>query len=104
MRNVTLIVGGRDYVVACETGEEAHVATLGRIIDEALAAMPPAVGQSESRSLLFAALLLADEVHEARHSAGAAPSPAALERLAARLEAIAGRIEGAAVDGADRAP
>ena len=103
MKNMTLIIGGRDYVVACAKGEEAHVATLGGIIEEALASSPPGVGQSETRSLLFAALLLADEVHAARARANddtaevAAEAQAAAEATAQRrgkmLAMIAGRLE-----------
>ena len=107
MKNMTLIIGGRDYVVACAKGEEAHVATLGGIIEEALASSPPGVGQSETRSLLFAALLLADEVYAARARAGdesaAVAAEAQAEALAAAeataqrrgqmLAMIAGRLE-----------
>ena len=63
MSNITLTIGGRDYAVACDPGEEAQVAKLGAMIDAKLTAMGTA-GQNETRSLLFAALLLADEVYE----------------------------------------
>lgn len=106
MKNLTLIIGGRDYVVACADGEDAHVTRLGRIIDEALASSPPGVGQSETRSLLFAALLLADEVHAARAAAGGAGEDAVvaerrgrmLATIAARIENIAAHLEGEAAD------
>ena len=32
MSNVTITIGGRDYTVACDSGEEAHVAALGRLM------------------------------------------------------------------------
>lgn len=66
MSNVTLTIAGRDYVVGCASGEEQHIADLGRMIDSRLASLPPAAVQGESRALLFAALLLADEVFEAK--------------------------------------
>lgn len=66
MSNVTLTIAGRDYVVGCASGEEEHIADLGRMIDARLASLPPAAVQGESRALLFAALLLADEVFEAK--------------------------------------
>ncbi|NBC36391.1 cell division protein ZapA [Novosphingobium sp. FSY-8] len=69
MSNISLFVGGRDYVVACAPGEEAHVTALGVLIDEKLDELPESVAQSEVRSLLFAALLLADEVVELRQVA-----------------------------------
>lgn len=101
MSNVTLHVGGRDYTVACAEGEETHVASLGALIDEKIQAM--GAGHNEPRQLLFAALLLADELHEARQrgpSAPAAPAPQldlhadSLEALAARLENCVSALEG----------
>ena len=99
MSNVTLTIGGRFYTVACAEGEEAHIEGLGRTIDGKLGDLPNLGGQSEARTLLFAALLLADELHEARSGGGgAAPaedakSAEALERLAETLEGLAQRLE-----------
>ena len=73
MSNVALWVGGRSYTVNCAAGEEDHIAELGAMIDAKLNAMG-APGQNETRNLLFAALLLADEVFELG-SGGAQPSP-----------------------------
>lgn len=103
MSNVTLSIGGRSYTVACAEGEEKHVMGLGRTIEEKLASMGDSGGQTESRMLLFAALLLADDLHEAQSRSGAAPlaSPAPtsvfvterLDAIGARLENIAARLE-----------
>ena len=100
MSNVTVTIGGRHYTVACAAGEEEHIEMLGRSIDGRLEGMPNLGGQSEARTLLFAALLLADELHESRGAASldAAPSPAvaeSLESLASRLEGLATQLEGA---------
>lgn len=100
MSNVNVSIAGRQYTVACAPGEENHIETLGRSIDHKLQGLPSLSGQSEARTLLFAALLLADELHEAQ--SGRAPAPAAddgaaaatLERLAERLEGLAARLEG----------
>lgn len=104
MSNVTLNIGGRSYTVACAQGEEAHVTALGRVVDEKLAAMGGAGGQNEVRQLLFASLLLADEVHEARKATatglqtGCTTDPDSeiaplLERFADRIEILAERLE-----------
>ena len=99
MSNVTLTIGGREHIVACGAGEEAHIEELGRTIDAKLSALPNMAGQSEARSLLFAALLLADEVHELRSGAPAVSqgdgvqAAEALEMLAGRLESLAKRLE-----------
>lgn len=100
MSNVTLHIGGRSYTVACAEGEETHVTGLGKVIDDKLHAMGNMSAQSETRQLLFAALMLADEVHETRHrspaSGAAAPAfdPARLESLADQLESCASALEG----------
>jgi cell division protein ZapA len=73
--NVTLTIAGRDYVVGCAAGEEDHIADLGRMIDARLASLPPTAVQGESRALLFAALLLADEVFEAKKGEIDLPTP-----------------------------
>ena len=102
MSNVTLSIGGRNYTVACGPGEEEHIAMLGRTIDGKLAEMPNVASQSEGRALLFAALLLADEVHELRSGSsgraeaaddGSAAAAEALETLAGRLESLAEQLE-----------
>jgi len=104
MANVTLQIGGRSYTVACQDGEEAHIAGLGQAIDGKLDSLGPTARQNEPRALLFAALLLADEAHELKNrapdtapaappadeSASAAPG---LEALAARLEKLAESLE-----------
>ena len=100
MSNVTLDIGGRRYTIACAPGEEGHVAMLGASINSRLATIPNVHGQSEARSLLFAALLLADELHEAgKQAATPAPQPdaaAPLEKLADRLESLASQLEASA--------
>ena len=99
MSNVTLQIGGRSYTVACAEGEESHVTAMGAIIARKVEHMGP--GHSETRQLLFAALLLADELDEARSRAtpsasapASAPDPALLEALADRLEKCATALEG----------
>ena len=104
MSNVALSVGGRSYTINCAAGEEDHITDLGAMIDAKLVSMG-AAGQNETRNLLFAALLLADEVFELRSSAPApveespwatpdpvssAPAPSIAPE---RLEAIANRLE-----------
>lgn len=106
--NVALVVGGRSYTVNCAAGEEDHIAELGAMIDAKLAAMGTA-GQNETRNLLFAALLLADEVYELKSNAPAPASaqppyptpqaeafaldPERLEGIASRLENLAAHLE-----------
>jgi cell division protein ZapA len=98
MSNVTLQIGGRSYIVACAAGEEDHVERLGQLIDGKARELG-ASSHNEVRLLLFAALLLADELSEARGKAapvGALPAQdhaETLEKLADRLESYANSLE-----------
>ncbi len=98
MSNVNLSIGGRSFAVACAEGEEAHVSGLGQMINAKLSEMGDIAAQSESRMLLFAALLLADELHEANRSEKAPVSSRLdayrFEALADKLEKLAARLEG----------
>ena len=101
MSNVTVTIAGRHYTVACGPGEEGHIAMLGASIDGKLVGLEGLHNQSEARTLLYAALLLADELHEAKDGMSAASSASgsgddaapALEALAGRLEELAARLE-----------
>lgn len=101
MSNVSLQIGGRPFTVACAEGEEAHLEMLGRMIDERVRKLGAAAGQSESRMMLYAALFLADELHEEHRKApppaGEAPVEAqpaeAPASVVARVQALADRVE-----------
>lgn len=97
MSNVNLSIGGRSFTVACAEGEEDHVTGLGRMIDEKLSAMGDMSVQNESRMLLFAALLLADELHEAQARTPAAAAPSLPDGTAERLASLATRLENLAI-------
>jgi len=102
MSNVQLVIGGRSFTVACAAGEEKHVADLGRMID-AKVIESGAIAQNETRMLLFAALMLADEVHEARaEMARTADHQTQVEtadaELQARIVTISRRLEAIADD------
>ncbi|RJY08710.1 cell division protein ZapA [Aurantiacibacter aquimixticola] len=103
MSNVTLEIAGRKYTIACAEGEEQHIEKLGRSIDTKLAALEGLHGQTPERVMLYASLLLADELHEASNGM-AAPTPPSepavdarqaevLEKLADRMEDIAMQLE-----------
>jgi cell division protein ZapA len=93
MSEVTLQVGGRAYPVSCADGEEDHVRRLAAIIDGKLASLGSNLMPGDAKNLLFAALILADEVEEARRQDPAPPAPLLDEGTVRRLDAIAGRIE-----------
>jgi cell division protein ZapA len=92
MKDVKLAIAGRDYTVACAPGEEQHIAMLGRMIDSKLSALPNISGQSDVRRFLYAALLLADELHE-REGEPQSNTAETLEAMADRLEGLADELE-----------
>jgi cell division protein ZapA len=98
MARITLTVGGRDYDVAVRDGDEPRFRALALMVDEKVVQAARVGGLTENRQLLFAALLLADELDAARTAAPPAVPPpaidaAAIERLAERAEALAERLE-----------
>lgn len=99
MAQVDVIIAGRPYKVACRDGEEEALRSAARLVDaksqEALAGLGTL---SEARQLLFAGLLLADQLIEQRPEAAvpAGPNPELAkhaERLAQRLESLADSLE-----------
>lgn len=99
MAEVDIIIAGRPYKVACRDGEEEALRTAARMVDaksrEALAGLGTL---SEARQLLFAGLLLADQLidHRPESAVAAGPDPQLAqraERLAQRLESLADSLE-----------
>lgn len=106
MASVDVEIASRRYTIACREGEQAHLRDVAAIVDKRAQDAAQALGSlGEARQLLFASLLLADDLKEQRSAAdvtgGAAvapsePDPAvadALERLAQRVESLAERLE-----------
>ncbi len=103
MAQVDLFIAGRTYQIACRDGEEANLQAAARLVDaksrEALSGLGTL---SESRQLLFAALLLADQLVDGRAvEIPTGPDPELVERtqlLAQRLESLADRLEQSGLD------
>ncbi|HEX8512546.1 MAG TPA: cell division protein ZapA [Allosphingosinicella sp.] len=106
MASVEVEIGARKYSVACRDGEEEHLRSVAALVDSKARDAASALGSlSEARQLLFASLLLADELKEQRSGqpqavqapgGPAEPDPAiadALERLAGRIESLAEQLE-----------
>ncbi len=63
---VNVLVNGRAYTVACDEGEEDHVRDLGQFLDKRVRELSGSVGSvGDSRLLLMAGLVIADELSEA---------------------------------------
>jgi cell division protein ZapA len=101
MANIEIEVSGRKYVVACRDGEEAHLRSVAMLVDKRARDAAEALGSlGETRQLLFAALLLADDIKELKSGNAVAerdePDAAvaeAAEALAERMEALAAMLE-----------
>jgi cell division protein ZapA len=99
MAEVTLAIGGRSYTIACRDGGEDHLRALAARVDAKVEEARSAVGTAnEVRQLLFAALLLADDISDAVSNAAPVPADAsdtvdALASLAARMESLADTLE-----------
>jgi cell division protein ZapA len=99
---VDVRIGGRRYEVSCRAGDEDRLHVLAAMVDGKVAeAVRGMGGLNEVRQLLFAALLLADQLSE--ELARPAPPPVpdkddevaimVIEELAARVESLAARLE-----------
>jgi len=102
---VTVTVVGRTYEIGCDPGQEDRVKMLAAEIDRRANDLLKSVGAvGEPRLMFMAALLIADELADAksaleRERQAIEPADAAIaggiERLALRLDAIAERLENA---------
>lgn len=114
---VNVMVNGKAYTLGCGEGEEDHLRELAGLVDAKVREALSMVGTqaSETKLLLTAALLLADEHHETLERLGSSTETAgtlqgerdefsekaeiaeakaanALEEAAARAEALAAKV------------
>lgn len=109
MGQVSITIRGRQYQIACDDGQEAHLARLGRYLDQRAEQLQAAAGSvSDALLLVMVGLVVADELAditaelETMKGAGGATArvaadaeaAAAIHGLAERIERIAARLEG----------
>ena len=100
MAKADIRLRGRPYSVACAPGQEDRLIALSRQLDARIEEIAKAVGNiGDDRLLLIASLALLDEL-DASHRAQAAEAGPDVQRAAqaltdtaARIEALAARIE-----------
>ncbi|SPH20945.1 hypothetical protein ASD8599_01686 [Ascidiaceihabitans donghaensis] len=62
MPEVTITIGGREFGVACQEGEEHYLHTAAKMLDDEAQVLSDQVGRMpEARMLLMAGLMLADK-------------------------------------------
>ncbi|MFN7055701.1 cell division protein ZapA [Hyphomonas sp.] len=98
MAKADIQIQGRRFSIACAPGQESRVSKLGEQLDARLSGIASAVGDiGEERLLLIAALALLDELDAAKRLGqghpGGAQAEARLLAMAARIDALANRLE-----------
>jgi len=101
MATVTVDINGRPYAVGCADGQEERVRILAKQFNSHVMQVAGDVGHvGDLRLFLMAALMLADELHEARLTIQNGDGPAAIPPpqpsdagVAEALNAVAARIE-----------
>jgi|TARA_B110000908_G_scaffold171145_1_gene232880 cell division protein ZapA len=62
MPEITIVIGGRSFEVACQEGEEHYLQSAAKMLDDEAQVLSDQVGRMpEARMLLMAGLLLADK-------------------------------------------
>ncbi|MGN6516571.1 MAG: cell division protein ZapA [Rhizomicrobium sp.] len=88
---VNVMVNGRAYTIACDDGEENHLKELAAHVDAKVRELLETVGQvGDQRLLLMAAVLITDELFDARarlegHAKKAGDLASAHEEISGRL-------------------
>ena len=101
MAQVTIKINGYAYTVGCEDGQESHLQAMAGEIEKRIDRVKALGGQSgESRLLVLAGLLMADELHDLQRAPAPVPAQARpvasgqeLRALAERAEHIAATLE-----------
>ena len=115
MKTVVTVIQGKEYLLACDAGQEQHLNQLVTLVNKRADELVKGVGKlAEPMMLLYTALMIADELHDVNrenarlkeelaraqrvaHETSDEARMAALEEgMAESLTAIAGRIDGIA--------
>ena len=66
MKTINALVYGKEYTLACDDGQEAHLKLLVSQVNQRSERLEKAVGKlPEAMMLLYTALMTADELHDA---------------------------------------
>lgn len=122
MAEISITINGRSYDIACDDGQEGRVTDLSGYVDKQMQKIAASgAAYNDSHLLVLTALVLADELFEAREEARARPAAApakttedtpqvngggiaeeeqevllkVIEHLSQRVDAIAAKVEAA---------
>jgi cell division protein ZapA len=94
MAQVTVLVDGKSYRLACDDGQEAHLVGLANAVDGKLRTLKTQVGEiGDLRLMVMTSIMMADESHEFRERIAALEQKLATlgEEATRREEATAAR-------------
>lgn len=75
MGRVTITIDKREYAIACDDGQEAHIVKLSRILDEKAKMLSSSIGLvNENMMLAMVGLLLADELEDIKSQTACIPT------------------------------
>ena len=100
MAQVDVTVNNQNFLIACEDGQEDRLLDLSKIVDDKVVELAAQVGQlGQTRLLVMAALVIADELVDLRETVEQRPvqnsdetfasATACIEELSRRIEKIA---------------
>ena len=101
MGTMNINVYGRDYAIACDDGQEAHLGKLAQMVNDRVKQLSQQMGRGpEHLMLIYTTLMLSDELLDALAKAKGKASPSDEAKLvemeaamAASMQQIAGRVE-----------
>ena len=95
MAHVVVTIAGRTYRMACDDGEEPQVRDLAALVEEKILSMRGSFGDiGERRSIIMAAIAIADETKSMREKLAALET----ETAALRAETEAAKADAAALE------
>lgn len=102
---VNVMVNSRAYTIACDDGEQEHLKELAAHVDSKVSELLSSVGQvGDQKLLLMAAVLITDELFEARGKLdGHAKTVGELSTAQDELNSRAGQCEQIAADALENA-
>jgi cell division protein ZapA len=108
MAEVSVTINGRVYRMACDPGQEDHLARLGRELDQRISQLRDSFGEiGDTRLAVMAAIMVADELAELKRRLRTADQEIqslkdARERAAQRNEDVEHAIAGILEETAER--
>lgn len=99
MAEVTVTIAGRNYRMACDEGQEAHLMGLGDQIDRKIADIRASYGDiGDLRLTVMAAIVIADELSAVRRQLAGGAGDDTTEEAAELINHLAERLEILAAD------